>query len=71
MGVKKRGQWGWMGKLKVAPCHWSTDSGAVVSVGDEDVHNPQDTVPMRPVAVCRWLILTETVITHQSKVSEG
>ena len=34
---------GYVGKLKAdSPNHYHTDSGAVFSVGDRDVHNLQD-----------------------------
>ena len=34
---------GWVSKLKAGPpCHQFTDSGAVLSVDDRDVHKPQD-----------------------------
>ena len=34
---------GWVGKLEAgSPCHYGTYSGAISSIGDRYVHNPQD-----------------------------
>ena len=44
---------GLLDKLKVGPpCHYCTDSGAVFSVGDRDVHNPQDR--LRRILAAAW-----------------
>ena len=44
---------GFFDKLKVGhPCHFCTYSGAVFSVGDRDVQNPQDTLRQTLAATC-------------------
>ena len=49
---------GYVGKLKAcSPNHYETDSGAVFSVGDRDVHNLQDR--------SRQIIISSSLAPHQ------
>ena len=49
--------WGWGagGNLKAGPpCHYATDSGAVPSTDDRNVHKPQDGYRLRRPLAATW-----------------